>query len=111
MSTTVSAGAYLHHMQIQSSDPARLARFYADAMNMTERQLGDGDWICEGPLRRVLFTQGQDKRLGYAGFACRDAEGLAAIRARAENGAVEVLPSPSPLFGPEAFAVRDRTAT
>jgi catechol 2,3-dioxygenase-like lactoylglutathione lyase family enzyme len=94
-------------MQLQSSDPARLAAFYADAMDMTARQLDGGDWICEGPLRRVLFTQGQDKKLGYAGFACRDAEGLAAIRARAERNGVGILPSPSPLFGPEAFAVRD----
>lgn len=107
MSTTVSAGGYLHHMQIQSSDPAALAAFYADAMNMTARQLDGRDWLCEGPLRRMLFTQGEDKRLGYAGFACRDAAGLAAIRARAEERGVEIQPSPSPLFGTDAFAVRD----
>lgn len=107
MPTALSAGAYLHHLQLQSSDPARLATFYADAMNMTARQLDSRDWLCEGPLRRVLFTQGQDKKLGYAGFGCRDAEGVAAIRAQAEQGGVEILPSPSPLFGPEAFAVRD----
>ena len=107
MSTALAAGAYLHHMQLQSSDPAQLAVFYADAMNMTARRFKDGDWLCEGPLRRVLFTHGQNKKLGYAGFGCRDAEGLAAIRARAEKGGVEILPSPSPLFEPEAFAVQD----
>src|SRR5713226_1735170 len=107
MSTAVSAGAYLHHMTLESSDPARLADFYADAMDMTKRRLEGGDWICEGPLRRMLFTRGEDKKLGYAGFACRDAEGVAAIRARAKKGGVEILPSASPLFGPEAFAVRD----
>ena len=107
MSTAVSAGAYLHHIQLQSSDPAGLAKFYADAMDMAARQLDGGDWLCEGPLRRVLTTQGENRKLGYAGFGCRDAEGVAAIRARAEQGGVEILPSPSPLFGPEAFAVRD----
>jgi catechol 2,3-dioxygenase-like lactoylglutathione lyase family enzyme len=107
MSTAVQAGAYLHHMQFRSGDPARLAAFYADTMDMAGRRLDGGDWLCEGPLRRVLFTQGPDKTLGYAGFACRDAEGLAAIRSRAEQGGVAILPSPSPLFGPEAFAVRD----
>jgi catechol 2,3-dioxygenase len=107
MSTAVSAGTYLHHMTLESSDPTRLADFYADAMDMTKRRLDGGDWICEGPLRRMLFTQGQDKKLGYAGFACRDGEGVAAIRTRAEKGGVEILRSPSPLFGPEAFAVRD----
>ena len=56
MSTAVSAGAYLHHMTLESSDPVRLADFYADAMDMTKRRLDGGDWICEGPLRRMLFT-------------------------------------------------------
>jgi catechol 2,3-dioxygenase len=107
MATAVSAGAYLHHVQLESRDPARLAAFYADAMNMTSRRLDAGDWLCEGPLRRMLFTQGQDKKLGYAGFACRDAEGVSAIRNRAEKSGVDILPSPSSLFGPEAFAVRD----
>ena len=107
MSTAVNAGAYLHHLQLQSSDPARLAEFYGDAMDMKLQRLGEDQWICEGPLRRMLFVRGQNKKLGYAGFACRDAAGVAAIRARAEEGNIEVLSSPSPLFGPEAFAVRD----
>lgn len=107
MSTAVSAGAYLHHLQIQTKDPARLAGFYADAMDMTARQLSDDEWICEGPGRRTMFVLGEDKRLGYAGFACRDAEGLEAIRTRAEAGGVEIHPSPSPLFGNQAFSVRD----
>jgi catechol 2,3-dioxygenase len=106
MSTALGAGAYLHHIQLRSSDPARLARFYADAMDMTARQL-DGDWLCEGPLRRVLTTRGENRKLGHAGFGCRDADGVVAVRARAEKGGVEILPSPSPLFGPEAFAMRD----
>ena len=110
MSTVVRAGAYLHHMQLQSSDPAKLASFYADAMDMTARPLGQGEWICEGPLRRMLFAPGKDKTLGYAGFACRDVEGLAEIRARAADRRLELLPSPSPLFGPDAFAVRDPDA-
>lgn len=107
MSTAVSAGTYLHHIQLQSSDPARLAKFYADAVDMTARQLGGGDWICEGPLRRMLFTQGENGKLGYGAFACRDAEGLAALRQRAGREGLDILPSPSPLFGPDAFAVRD----
>ena len=107
MSSAVSAGAYLHHLQLQSGDPARLAAFYADAMDMKARRLDGGDWICEGPRRRVLFTDGPKKGLGYAGFACRDADGLAAIRAQAERGGAAILPSPSPLFGPDAFAVHD----
>jgi catechol 2,3-dioxygenase-like lactoylglutathione lyase family enzyme len=107
MSTAVAAGAYLHHMQLETADPASLAAFYADTMEMAARPLANGDWLCEGPQRRMLFTTGPAKTLGYAAFACRDAEGLAAIRARAVGAAVEIERSPSPLFGEEAFCVRD----
>lgn len=107
MSAAVRAGGYLHHLQLQSSEPARLAAFYADAMDMQARPAGSDDWLCEGPLRRLLITQGADRTLGFAGFACRDGDGLAAIRAQAERNGVDILPSPSRLFGSEAFAVRD----
>ncbi len=107
MSTAVGAGTYLHHIQLQSSDPARLAKFYADAMDMTAQRLDGGDWICQGPLRRVLFTPGENRKLGFGAFGCRDAEGLAALRERAEREGVDLLPFPTPLFGPDAFAVRD----
>jgi catechol 2,3-dioxygenase-like lactoylglutathione lyase family enzyme len=105
--TAVSAGAYLHHMQIHSADPAALARFYADTMDMSSRRLDGGDWLVEGPQRRVLFKAGADRALGFAAFACRDRHGLASMRARVTAEAAELLPSPSPLFGPDAFAVRD----
>jgi len=106
MSTAVSAGAYLHHMQMLSGDPAKLAGFYADALDMAARPV-EGGWIAEGPGRQVLFAEGEERRLGYCAFACRDAEGLAAIRARAEGHGAHIHPSPSPLFGAEAFGVRD----
>ncbi len=107
MSTAVSAGTYLHHIQLQSSDPARLAQYYAEAMDMAAQRLDGGGWICQGPLRRVLFTQGENRKLGFGAFGCRDAEGLAALRERAEREGLDLLPSPSPLFNSDAFAVRD----
>ena len=107
MSTAVSAGTYLHHIQLRSGDPARLAAFYADAMAMTARRLDGDEWICEGPQRRILFAPGAEKTLGFGAFACRDADGLAAVRTRAETARMEIHRSPSPVFGPEAFAVRD----
>ncbi len=106
MSVAVNAGTFLHHIQLRSSDPAGLAAFYADVMDMTARPLGGNEWLCEGPLRRVLFTPGQNKTLGYGAFGCRDAEGLAALRAKAGQEGLAILPSPSPLFA-EGFAVRD----
>lgn len=110
MSTAVSGGTYLHHIQLQSRDPGRLAHFYADALDMAATQLGGGDWLCEGPARQVLFTAGEAKVLGYGAFACRDAEALAGLRARAEREGLAIEASPSPLFGADAFAVRDPDA-
>jgi len=107
ISTAVCAGAYLHHMQIQSADPAAMANFYADTLDMSSRRLDSGDWLLEGPQRRVLVTSGADRALGFAAFACRDPHGLAAIRARVTAESAEILPSPSPLFGSDAFAVKD----
>ena len=107
MPAAVSAGTFLHHIQLHSSDPARMARFYANAMDMAVRDLGRGDWMCEGPARRILFTPGTDRTLGFGSFGVRDAEGLAAVRDAAERSGVAILPSPSPLFDGEAFAVRD----
>ncbi len=107
MSAAVGAGTFLHHMQIESRDPARMAEFYAAAMDMTASPLGSGAWLCEGPMRRVMFAPGENKRLGFGAFACRDAAGLAGLRAQAEAGGLTILPSPSPLFAQEAFGVRD----
>lgn len=109
MSTAICAGTYLHHIQIKSNDPSRLAEFYAGAVDMTARKLSAGgrDWVCEGPGRRILFTEGENKALGFGAFACRDAEGLAALRERAIQSGLDLSPSPSCLFGSEAFAVND----
>lgn len=63
MTAAVRAGAYLHHIQLLSADPARLAAFYADALDMHVRTLEDAHF-CEGPGRRVLFAEGPNRTLG-----------------------------------------------
>jgi catechol 2,3-dioxygenase len=106
MSTAVKAGAYLHHLALESEDPAKLAAFYGDAMNMDLRQDG-ASWTCEGPLRRMVFVPGTSRRLRHAGFACRDADALAALRDRAMREGLQLLPAPSPFFRDGAFGVQD----
>jgi catechol 2,3-dioxygenase len=103
--SAVQAAAYLHHIQLLSPDPARLAAFYGEALDMAVSRHGE-DWLCSGARRRVLIAEGPAKTLGFAGLACRDAEGLAGLRARADVAGTTVLPSPSPLLD-DAFAVRD----
>ena len=80
--TAVQAGAYLHHLAFESSNPARLATFYSNAMDMDVTQLSHSEWRCEGPGRRMIVVPGTDKQLAYAGFACRDQAGLMALRRR-----------------------------
>ncbi|HEX2656377.1 MAG TPA: VOC family protein [Xanthobacteraceae bacterium] len=105
--TAVQAGAYLHHLQLQSSDPAKLADFYARALDMRSEKMADGRWLCRGPSRRVLFAEGAPKTLGFAAFACRDRDALDALRKHVSARAVTIETAPTPLFREGAFAVRD----
>jgi catechol 2,3-dioxygenase len=104
--TAVRAGAYLHHVAFESSNPQRLAEFYADAMDMSLVVSAD-EWICEGPQRRYVVRAGADRTLAYAGLACRDRDGLQELEARARSEGLEILPSPSSFFEDGAFAVKD----
>jgi catechol 2,3-dioxygenase-like lactoylglutathione lyase family enzyme len=93
-------------LQFESADPDRLSRFYADAMNMRREIAGNG-FLCSGPGRKLLVVPGARQKLGYAGFACREPEGVADIRDKAAKSGISILPSPSPLFEDGALAVRD----
>lgn len=105
--SAVQAGAYLHHLAFESTDPERLAKFYATAMDMDLHEISETEWRCEGPDRRMIVVPGSDKTLAYAGFACRDADGLDALRERVAAEGVSLEENPSPYFEPGAFAVRD----
>ena len=54
----VRAGAFLHHLQLQSPDPEKLAAFYGDAMDMSVEKLPDGRWHCFGPAAPYAVYQG-----------------------------------------------------
>jgi len=105
--TAVRAGAYIHHLAFESEEPAKLAGFYVQAMQMSGEQTGEGEWVLTGPERQLVISQGQPRKLSYAGFAVRSLDDLEDIRARAETEGLEVLPSPTRLFGNEAFSIMD----
>lgn len=107
MLTAVRAGAYLHHVAFESPDPEALARFYASAMDMAISKVSATEWRCEGPRRRLVVVAGAARQLSYAGLACRDHDGLAELRARAQAEGVPIHDSPSPFFSDGAFGVRD----
>jgi catechol 2,3-dioxygenase len=98
--------ARLNHIQLLSPDPGRIATFYESTLGMTIEALDGDTWACRGPARTVLVASGPKHKLGFAAWGFRDAALLARQRKRME-ALGPLLPSPSPLFGPEAFAVKD----
>jgi catechol-2,3-dioxygenase len=104
--TALKAGAYLHHIHLHSPDPERLARFYGDAMDMSAERR-DHSWVCSGPGRRVVVSEGEAKKLGHGAFACRDRAGLQDLRRRAEQEGLDPQPVAAGLFAQDAFAISD----
>jgi catechol 2,3-dioxygenase-like lactoylglutathione lyase family enzyme len=98
----------LHHLYMQSPDPDALSRFYAAALCMDRKLLGEsGGWLCRGPARTVLIGPGARGTLGFAAYTSRSGDDLGALRRRIEEALVRVEDSPSPLLIDEAFAIRD----
>ena len=103
--TATQAAAYLHHIHLQSPDPQRLAAFYADTMEM-EISRRDGVFLLMGSGRRLILTEGPARKLGHGAFACRDREGLDALRAAAEAAGLGPKSVDSPIMR-QAFQVVD----
>ena len=104
-------GAELDHIRLDSAAPERLAAFYRDAFAMAEQPLGDGSTLLRGQNRRLII--GADGRAGpaggqpYSAFRFPDGAGLAAYKAHLTTQGVNLMPCPTPLFAPGAFAVAD----
>lgn len=107
MLTALQASAYLHHLNLRTPDVKRLATFYAEVMDMELIRLDGEAALLVGPQRRLLLTQGPAKALQHAGFAVRDSEGLAGLRARAVEQGLEPDDASVALFESDAFSVRD----
>ena len=98
--------AALDHIRYDSPDPAKLADFYVSAMGMTKTPLGASEFLLEAPTRSIVIGAGAAGQ-PYSSFALSDGDHLRRYRAFLEKGQVELLPSPTALFGGDAFAVRD----
>ena len=105
--SAMQASAYLHHLHLQSPDPAVLAAWYGTVMDMKVESLTPELWLAQGPAREVLFSKGPAKKLAHAGFAVRDVESLNGLRERAERTKLDPQDAESPLFEPGAFSVSD----
>jgi catechol 2,3-dioxygenase len=105
--SALEASAYLHHLHLGSPDPERLSGFYADAIEMGAARQQDDAWVVRGPGRRMLFSKGPARKLVHAGFAVRDFQGLARLRARAGQHGLAPADAETPFFKAGAFAVTD----
>ncbi|MEQ1719391.1 MAG: VOC family protein [Hyphomicrobium sp.] len=105
--TAVEAGAYTHHIAVTSPDPEGLANFYADAMDMGAPQKHGAGWIVRGPGRRLIVTKGSKNGLVHVGMGVRDADAVAAMKARAETEGLSPQPFAGELFSAGAFTVSD----
>jgi len=105
--TAVNAGAYLHHIALRSEQPEKLAAFYAQGLDMDATRAGGNEWHCTGAGRRVIFLPGAAQTMAFAGFACRDRDGLERLRERAAAESLPIEAAPGGFFAEGAFAVRD----
>jgi catechol 2,3-dioxygenase len=105
--TALQASAYLHHLHFGSPEPAKLAQFYADVMDMDKQPQADGSFLTRGPGRRLLISRGPARKLMHAGFAVRDAGSLAGLRAYAAEKGLSPRPFTVPFFKDGAFSVSD----
>ncbi len=98
--------ARLHHIQLEANAPQELARFHADTLQM-EFSPVDRGFLCSAPKRRVLFTQGEKRGLGFAAFAFETPQDLETYRDWLRQHGIPSSASVSPLFDSDAFTVTD----
>ncbi len=106
MSAAPPLRARLHHLQLGSPEPQRLALFYADVFDGACRQDGE-TWVCHGPARCLAFAAGEPKTLQVAAYAVDDTAMLDGLAARLEQAGVARVPSPTRLLAPDAVAFHD----
>ena len=105
--TAVRSDIYLHHLAFESPNPDKLAHFYGKALEMSVEKVGNLMWKCEGPKRKIIFQKGVRKKLVYAGFSCRDKQGLDEMKSKVISEKINIEKSISHFFDSDAFGVKD----
>ena len=105
--SAVQADFFLHHLEIQSHNPEKLAQFYSRVMDMKILRVSGEKLICEGPNRIIIITSGDDKNLSYAGMACRNELNLSRFRDFVMEKELILLDFDSNYYKPGSFSVKD----
>jgi len=99
--------AKLHHLRRDSSEPERLARYYGELLGDRVDALAKGEWLVQGPGRRLIVGRGTPGAVPWFALAMQDPQQLEGYAAVLDRLGVRPEASPTPLFGAGAFAVTD----
>ena len=105
--TAVQADIFLHHLEIQSRNPERLANFYSNIMDMKIDKLSLDKFICDGPSRKIIITKGENKTLSYAGMVCRNENNLNEFREFLNQNELKLKDHNSGFYKSGSFSVED----
>jgi catechol 2,3-dioxygenase len=98
--------ATLHHLCRATPEPERLARFYGELLGDKVERIGEGGWLVSGPGRRLVVSRGEKGAVPYFALQVKERGRLQNLRKGLEK-TLALEPSPSPIFGGDAFAVAD----
>ena len=105
--TAVQADIFLHHLEIQSSNPEKLSNFYSNIMDMKVDKLSSDKFLCDGPSRKIIITLGKDKTLSRAGMVCRNENNLNGFKDFLNQKELKLKDFNSELYKPGSFSVED----
>ena len=105
--TAVQADIFLHHLEIQSSNPERLSNFYSNIMDMKIDKLSSDKFLCDGPSRKIIITLGKDKTLSRAGMVCRNENNLNGFKDFLNQKELKLKDYNSEFYKPGSFSVED----
>ena len=105
--TAVQADIFLHHLEIQSSNPERLSNFYSNIMDMKIDKVSSDKFLCDGPSRKIIITLGKDKTLSHAGMVCRNENNLNGFKDFLNQKELKLKDFNSELYKPGSFSVED----
>ncbi len=103
----VQANICLHHLEIKSIDPQRLAEFYSKVMEMKINKVTKQKFLCEGPDRKIVISKGKNKSLVYAGMVCKNKENLERYKEFLKLNKCEINHFVSEFYQSGSFSLHD----
>ena len=103
----VQANISLHHLEIKSRDPKRLAEFYSNVMDMKINMFTNQKFLCEGYGRKIIIKTGKHNTLGYAGMVCKNEENLERYKEFLKINKCEINDFVSDFYQSGSFSLQD----